>query len=353
MLGILHVVDSTTPRHCLAQLRVLFGAGDTVVSLGPAPELLAGGRCPHLPVRALHCPMGLARLGGMALRPLAVKASLVHAWSSFSAVAGAVAAARQKLPLLLSLPCLPPARAMRKLRIELRRDRIAITVPTDSARAALVSAGVGASAVHVLPPAFEPVGPRDRARRALGLDDGQLAMVALGEMTRQAGHKNAAWVQAIVLPLQPEFRLFLPGGGPYLSAVRRFVRLSSLDQTVTFTVEDPPMPDVLAAADVALLLGERPCGVSDLATALSASVPVVASRIPDIVECTDGGVAGMLVEPGTPRHASSAVLRLRQEPGLAGDLADRGQTFARGAFDPKAVRGRLEGIYNAVKAERI
>lgn len=352
MLGVLHVVDSTTPRDCLAQLRLLFGAGDTLVSIGPPPALLGDGRRAPLPVKAVHCPMGLARLGGMALRPFAVKASVVHAWSGFSASAGAVAAGRQELPLLLSLPCLPTAREIRSLRIELPRDRIAVTVPTDSARGVLVSAGIEASAVHVLRPAFEPVRPRDQARRAMGLDDGQFAVVALGEMTRQGGHKNAAWVQAILLPLAPEFRLILPGGGRCLSRVRRFVRASALDETVTFTYDQTPMPDVLAAADVAVLLCERACGLSDLAGAMSASVPVVASRIPDIAECTDGGAAGLLVEPGNPRQASAAVLRLRQEPGLAGDLGARGRTFARGAFDPAAVRRRLEGIYSTIKARR-
>jgi len=355
MLGVLHVIDAATSRDGLAQLRLLCGPRDVVASIGPAPAGVgACGDGAGPPVRALHCPLGLSRLGGLALRKLAVKASLVHAWSPVSASAGAVAATRQKLPLLLSLPCLPGRKAIRDLCIESARDGIMVTVPTDSARRVLLAAGLEAGCVHVLPPAAEPPeradARREQVRRSLGLDEGDFALVALGEMTRQGGHKQAAWTHAIVMHVRRDFRLILPGRGRRVGAVRRFVRASGFDDAVLFTHDDLPGGDVFSAADAAALLCERDSGVSDLAAALAWAVPVVASRTPDIADCTDGGRAAMLVRPGDPQDASAAVLRLREEPALGADLAARGRAFARTAFDRQAVRRSLEGIYRAAKA---
>ena len=354
MLGVLHVIDAATGRDCLAQLRLLLGPRDMVASIGPAPRALSPGGGPALGVKALHCPLGLSRLGGLALRGLAVKSSLIHAWSPFAASASAVAAAKQKLPLVLSLPCLPGKKAIRDLRIDSARDRIAVTVPTDSARRVLLAAGLAATAVHVLRPASEsperPDARRDEIRRSLGLGDGDFALVALGEMTRQAGHKYDTWAHAIVMQIRTDFRLILPGSGRCFSQVQRFVQGFGFDEAVLFTHDDLAASDLLAAADAAVLLCERDCGVSDLAAALAAAVPVVASRTPDITECTDGGGAAMLVEPRDPQDAAAALLRLREEPRLAADLAGRGRAFARAAFDPQTVRRSLDRIYSAAKA---
>jgi len=298
--------------------------------------------------------MGLARLGGMALAKLTDKASLIHAWSRFSASAAVVAGDRRKLPILLSLPCLGDKSAMQSLHTESARDAVSVTVPTRAARDALLSLDVDAARLHVLPPPAKPLTrqaeTRRRVRRALGLADSDFVMVPLGEMARQGGQKFATWVHALVHPLRPELKIVLHGGGTYLPRVRRFVESSGYGYAVSLTGDEFPLADILAAADVATLLCSRDCGVADLAAALAAGVPVVASRRPDILECTDDGDAALLVEPGVHLKASQAVLGLIETDGLAPDLADRARAFARIAFGRETVRSLLDDIYATVKA---
>lgn len=353
MLGVLHVIDATTRRDSLAQLAALLRPNDRVVSVGPPPQALSAS---PLPVRAVHCPMGLARLGGMVLQKRTLKTSLIHAWSLFAAAAGAVAAERQNLPLLLSLGHLPGPHATRGLCKESARDGYSLTVPTAHARGALVAAGANAEAVHVLPPAARLVDRSDagrlRARRAFGLEEGHFAIVALGDMTRGAGHKSAVWAHALVTHLRSEVRLVLPRRGSGLSQVQRFAKAGGLDHAVLLAPRDTQLADLLAAADVATLLCDRDCGVGDLAAALAAGVPVVASRTPDIVNCTGGGKAAMLVDRGNAQTAAANVLSLVEGPRLAADLAHRARTFAQAAFDRDAVRCRLDEIYTVVKTAR-
>jgi len=171
-------------------------------------------------------------------------------------------------------------------------------------------------------------------------------------MTRGAGYKSAVWTHALVTHLRPEVRLVLPGRGADLSQVRRFAEASGVDQAVFPAPRDAQPADLLAAADVATLLCERDCGVSDLAAALAAGVAVVASRTPDIVDCTGGGETARLVEGGSPPAAAANVLSLVERPPLLADLARRARTFAQPAFDRQAVRSRLDEIYLAAKTAR-
>ena len=354
MLGVLHVIDRTTSRDSLRQLRLLLGKRDQVASVGPPPEALRTLGAPALQVRGLHCPLGLARLGGMVLGKMTDKASLIHAWSRFSASASVVAADRRKLPVLLSLPYLGDAGERQSLRTESARDAVSLTVPTRAARDALRSVGFDASRLHVLPPPAEPPATcaetRRCVRRKLGLADSDVVMVPLGEMTRRAGHKFATWVHALVNPLRPELKLVLYGGGPCLPQVRRFVIASGCDYAVSEAGSDLPLVDVLAAADVATLLCDCDCGVVDLVAALAAGVAVVGSRTPDILECTDNGAAAMLVAPGVCLKASRALLSLIETDGLAAELGARARALARVAFDLATVRTRLDEIYTALKA---
>jgi len=327
MLGTLHVIDATTRRDSLAQLALLRRDNDQVVSVGPPPQEALP---PALPLGSVHCPMGSARLGGMVLQRVTLKTSLIHAWSPFAATAAAVAAEKQRLPLLLSLPHLPAPHVVRGLCKESVRDRYSLTVPTAHARGVLLAAGAREEAVHVLPPAAEGVDRSDaarlQARRAIGLQEQHVAVVPLGDMTRGGGYKAAVWTHALVAHLRPEVRLVLPGRGAGLSQLRRFAAASGFDHAVLMAPPDAPLADILPAADLATLLCDHEVALGDLAGALAAALPVVASRTPDILACTDGGQAARLVEDGSPQAAAAILLSLVEAPDLLADLSRRAQT---------------------------
>ena len=352
MTDVLHIIDALTPADMLDQLELLADAGETIVSLGPPPRLTGLERL----VRTVHCPLGLPQLAGLRMGKLARGARLVHAWSVTSALA-AWALGRTGGPVaLLSLPHLPAAgRALGRIRRLTRRAGLHLTVPTRSARAALMRAGLDGQAVHVLPPPA-PTGDdadtntrRSRARKALGLSDKQHLLVSPAAMVRGAGHKYASWVHAIIRQLLDDVLLLMPAGGPIQDRVQTFAATTGYDGEV-FLPEDAAAAglspaDALAAADIAMFPAERDTGVAALAAAMAAGLPIVASRTPDIAECAPHETAALLASPADPREAASLLLKLIETPDLAEKLSAAARRRAGELFDVQVCRGRLEEIY--------
>ena len=346
MSRVLHIIDRYTPRDCLLQLEMLAGPDDAIASVGPPPRPGPAGF--DLPVRPVHAPMGSAALAGRRreMKRLAGQAEAIHAWSLSAASAAEAAADGQTV--LLSLPHVPSAGRLHVVLKALARHAVRVTVPTEAAARALRSAGADEEAVDVLAPPAGPVdraaGGRDRVREALNLREDECLIAAPGEMSMWSGHKYASWVHAILRRFMEDVRLVMPGGGARLHNVASFVASTGYAAEQRMTGEEFALVDVLAAADVAVFFHERDCGVSSLAAAMAAALPIAASRTPDAAECT-GAEAAVLVPPRDPRAGSAAVAKLITDRDLAGRLGEAAKERARRLFDPQNCRSKLDEIY--------
>ena len=352
MSSVLHIIDRETPAEVLGQLSLLADDGDIIASAGPTPP---SGTF-DLPVRSVHCPLGLGRLAGWCMDDLAAQAEIIHAWSSKAAMAARTLARLFKLPPLLSLPYVPSEKAAGALLPMTRKAGFGLTVPTQAARNLLLRAGFDDSSVHVLPPPARPLDDaeaedrRRRTRQALGVGDGQHLLVVPSEMIRQAGHKYASWAHAILRQMLSGVLLLMPGGGPVEKRVRFFAATTGYNDEVFFTEESLSRQDVLSAGDIALFLSSGQTGITALAAAMAAGVAIVASNTPEHAECAPHEIAALLCPPRDPRAAAAAILQLIENPKLAHRLAAGGRDRARQAFDPDRCRQRLAEIYAAAKA---
>jgi glycosyltransferase involved in cell wall biosynthesis len=368
MTKVLHLIDSATPTDLLEQIPLLTGPGDEVVSVGPPPlewarlRALAadadrqvpiagarlGARAAARRVTAVHCPMGAAPLAGGRLSSLAAGADVIHAWSLSAASAGLCAETMHRL--VVSTPCLPPERDLRKLAEWARDGGVVVTVPTEAARRGLVEAGGPDSCVRVLPPAAEataqPATVRARIRAELGVRDDQVLLVAPGEMVRAAGHKYAPWVHAILRQIRPDLRLLVPGRGEAAEHVRFYVNSGGQEAEAFLTEGIYATPEAVSAADAALFFPERDCGVGALAAAMAAGLPIVASRTPDVAECTVGGEGAWLVPPGDPREGAAGVMRVLDDVDLARRISQAARRRAQEDFAPARCRERLAEVYS-------
>jgi len=348
MTAVLHVIDQSTPRDLLVQLGMLSGPDDTIVSVGPQPH----GWGSALSAVQVRRGLGPAAGAGKPLGRLAPRAGLVHAWSSAPARPGRVAADILGVPLVVSLSTAAGAKGLGAMLDEILAapEKAIITVPTEASRGVLARGRRGeGEVVQVLAPASEPIDDapklRKQTRDRLGLKDDQPLLAAPGEMTRQAGHKYASWMHAILRHILPDVCLLLPGGGPAEQFVRNFAATTGFDEEVFLTGGRFSPGDVLAAADVVLFLNERDTGVGDLAAAMSAGVPIVASETPDFAEIISDGTSGLLVAPRDPRVQSAAVIRLIEEGDLARRLGRAAAKHAKTHFQPALCRQRLGQIY--------
>jgi glycosyltransferase involved in cell wall biosynthesis len=348
MIHSLHVIDKDTPRDMLRQLSLLAGAGEETICIGPPPEHVPAPLAP----RQVRAPFGIEALGGWQVKLTDPKPQAVHAWSLSARAAAAQIAYDLYCPLVISLPCLPLSPDMPALLAALpRKERMfatVATVPAEPLRAVLIAAGVHPDAVAVLPaPAAEvddPAGRRARTRAALGVPDGEILLVSPEDMVRGAGQKWAIWCHAILRQVLPAAKLVLPGHGPHEPSIRFFAGTTGYESEIFFTGEAVVLEDALAAADLALFLGERDTSPQALSAAMAAGSAIVASHTPCAMHLLREGVSALLAPPRDPRRAAAAMLKLCDSPDLRRQLG-AAVAASRGETRPQHVRQTLDQVY--------
>ncbi|MBE3073335.1 MAG: glycosyltransferase family 4 protein [Actinobacteria bacterium] len=103
----------------------------------------------------------------------------------------------------------------------------------------------------------------------------------------------------------------------------------------------------LQAADIVLVPSRvEPFG-NVAVDAQMAGKPVVASNVQGLPEIVEHGRTGLLVAPDDPAALAAAVARLLDEPGLAGQLAQRGADAAHRRFNSERYRSDLRAALTA------
>ncbi|MEU8956716.1 glycosyltransferase family 4 protein [Streptomyces sp. NPDC048518] len=271
-----------------------------------------------------------------ALRAACADADLVHAHGLHAALRAAVALTGRHTPLVVTWHTRAHAEGARARVLRLLERRVA--------RAAAVVLGTSSDLV-------------DRAR-SRGARDARLAAVALPALRRaetaeeadSLPHKARAELGAVERPLilavgalepnrgydvlldatrawrhlDPMPLLLVAGEGPERAVLQRRIEDERLPARLIGRRDD--VPELLAAADVAVLPSSWESRSVLAQEALHARVPLVATAVGGIPELV--GDAAELVPYGDVDALSSAVVRLLANPVRRAELADKGAAQA-------------------------
>jgi glycosyltransferase involved in cell wall biosynthesis len=186
---------------------------------------------------------------------------------------------------------------------------------------------------------------RPRLRAELGLAPATPTAILVGRVHPVKGQQ--AMIRALPRVLQqcPETVLVIVGEGPDRAACAALARQQGLGGRVRFTGQRDDIPDLLAAADVAVVpsLWQEPFGLVAL-EAMAAGRPVVAFRTGGLPESIVDGETGFLVAPGDETGLADAVARVLARPELAGRLGAAAARRAQ-AFSIRSHVERLEELY--------
>jgi len=109
----------------------------------------------------------------------------------------------------------------------------------------------------------------------------------------------------------------------------------------------------MAAADIVLVPSRLEPFGNVAVEAQLAGKPVVASDVQGLPEIVEDGRTGLLVAPDDPAALAAAVMRLLDEPGLAGRLAESGAAAAHLRFSPQRYRRDLRAAVQAGTAVQL
>lgn len=315
----------------------------------------AGIPCVNCRLRGQWDAWGVWRLARL-LRNLHV--DVLHMHTAHAVSMGVVAAALARIPVRL---------ATRRIDYPLRRNWLSlaryrygldrVVCVSDSVRRVLADGGVPQSKLTTIHSAIDPSRfanlDRKSLRQELGIARDTPLIVTVGALAAHKGHIDLLRAMALVRREIPNAHLAIAGQGELRDALEREITRLELNDRVHLLGQREDIPRVLGAADLFVISSHREgiCGV--LIEAMTAGVPVVATRVSGIPEVVDDGRNGYLVEPHNPAALAAMICRsLREGPARESMVRD-GQEKMRRLFHVDTMVEQYILLYERLWQERL
>jgi glycosyltransferase involved in cell wall biosynthesis len=145
----------------------------------------------------------------------------------------------------------------------------------------------------------------------------------------------------------PELRVLIAGEGEEEPRLRALIHDLELEGRVFLlgAVEQPLIPDLLAAADIAVSSSAYEGSPLAIMEFMASGRAIVATRVGGVPDLIADGKEGLLVEPGDDAALATAMLNLLGEPELRRELGRAARERQQRDFSLEAFRGRVEDLY--------
>ncbi|MGW0208350.1 glycosyltransferase family 4 protein [Streptomyces sp. NPDC003233] len=308
----------------------------------------------------VHVPRSSDPVSVAALRTACANADLVHAHGLHASFRAVLALSGRRTPLVVTWHNRAQAEGPRAHLLRLLERRVvrtaAVVLGTSSDlvdRARDTGARDARLAAVGLPGQRRPVALDDpdrlrpKVRAELGAI-GRPLLIAVGSLDRRRGYDLLLDAARAWRDLDPVPLVVIAGEGPLRAALQRRIEDEGLPVRLIGAREDAP--ELLAAADLALLTSSWESRSVLAQEALYARVPLVATRvggIPDLV-----GNAAELVPYGDPDALASTVVRLLADPERREELRERGVRQAAGWPTEDETVAQVLSVYDELTQPR-
>jgi glycosyltransferase involved in cell wall biosynthesis len=145
-------------------------------------------------------------------------------------------------------------------------------------------------------------------------------------------------------------RLDIAGDGPEEPALRRQVSRLGLNDAVVFHGWRDDVPALMSTWDLFVQPSIHESAANATLEAMTAGLPVIASRTGGLPELIENGRTGLLVPPQSPRALADAMRQLIEDPEAARAMAEAGRDRVR-SFSVAAMTGGIESVYESLLRE--
>jgi glycosyltransferase involved in cell wall biosynthesis len=184
-----------------------------------------------------------------------------------------------------------------------------------------------------------------RVRSDLGIDPSEFALGIVGSLYPVKGHTYLLQAVQSVLKVHPKIKLLVVGQGDLDICLKRQAVELGIEHAVSFLGLRNDVPNVLAALDLFVLpsLSE---GLSvALLEAMSAAVPVIASRVGGNPEIVQDGLTGLLVTPKAVSELTGHILEMINKRDRSKLFGERGRERVANVFTTAQMLNHYQELY--------
>ncbi|MDP6958914.1 MAG: glycosyltransferase family 4 protein [Planctomycetota bacterium] len=171
---------------------------------------------------------------------------------------------------------------------------------------------------------------------------------SVGRLSREKGHDILIDAFAEVAKEDREVGLFLIGSGSEEEALREQAKRLGISDQVLFTGNLPDVRGHLHSIDLFILPSRYESQGLAAMEAMSASVPVIASRVGGVPGIIEDGETGKLFAPGNQKELAQSIGTLLKDDSERDRLAKKGALHAQKAFSIDRMVLEYERLYDRV-----
>lgn len=252
-------------------------------------------------------------------------------------------------PIVLSLP--PSWIRGRRLgwwdrRLLSRVSRFVSSCESD--RTAMTAAGLPAVKVVTIRPGIPASSPTSASRADFGIPPGPIVM-SVGHMQGFGRLMDAFWVAEILSYVLPDLQLAVVGEGDFRPRVLGyFENMPRIASRVHFLGARTDAPELMSLADVVLVPHRRLGGTFTTLEAMAAGKPVVATRLPHLVEIIRDNETGMLANPADQPGLARGCLRLLENDEKQEAMGQAAREMVQHDFTVEEMVHRFAATYDEV-----
>ncbi len=184
---------------------------------------------------------------------------------------------------------------------------------------------------------------REQIRRELGLSSDVKMILNIGRLVPEKAQWLLIDAAAESMRSRQDLHFFIAGAGPLHSDLEARIRRLGLTDRFTLLGNRSDIPALLNAADLFVLYSDTEGMPISLMEAMSAGIPVIASRLEGIAEIINSPEVGTLIPSGDSSRLAAAILNTLKDEGRLKLNAENGQRRIRSDFTlEKACRGYEE-----------
>lgn len=181
-------------------------------------------------------------------------------------------------------------------------------------------------------------------------EDGTRLAIMIGNMHSSVkGHSDLIEAAKLICLEVPEIRFVLVGDGQERPKLEEQVKNTGLENHFLFLGARRDIPKLLACAELCILPSRAEGLPNVVLEAMSAGVPVVATRVGGIPEVIEDGASGLLVPPQDPRALAEAILSLLRDRRMAARMGQTAHKRVQTNFSFERAVSEVEGVYESAR----